>query len=61
MAQLGSLNISTYDEFSKKSVHAKIKIQNSDNFLATGNMEISEIALGIYTFKVSPGNYITVF
>ncbi|MHA7608061.1 TonB-dependent receptor [Elizabethkingia meningoseptica] len=61
-AQLGSLNISIYDEFSRKPVNAKIKIQNSDKtFSGTGNIEISDLAPGNYTFEISSENYTTGF
>ncbi len=62
LAQSGSVNISVYDEFSKKPLEVNIKIQNSDKlFSGVGNVQITELIPGNYTFEISAENYATGF
>ena len=60
--QSGSVNINVYDDFSKKPLEVNIKVQNSDKiFSGTGNIQISELIPGNYTFEISAENYSTGF
>jgi len=62
LAQSGSVNINVYDEFSKKPLEVNIKIQNSDKlFSGLGNVQITELIPGNYTFEISAENYATGF
>jgi hypothetical protein len=57
-SQVGSINISVYDEFSKKPVSATVKIANSDqNFTGIGTVQIPEIPTGNYNFRISAEGY----
>lgn len=61
-AQLGSVNISIFDDFTKKPLEAKVKIFNREvSFSGSGNVQISEIASGNYTFEISAEGYDTAF
>lgn len=61
-AQSGSLNINVYDEFSKKPLEVNITIQNSDKkFSGIGNVQISNLDPGNYTFEISAENHATGF
>lgn len=56
-AQVGSINISVFDEFSKKPLEASVKIQNSaiENS-GNGLVQLSAIPADSYTFEISaPG------
>ncbi len=60
--QSGSVNINVYDDFSKKPLEVNIKVQNSDKiFSGTGNIQISDLIPGNYTFEISAENYATGF
>ncbi|WP_374442173.1 TonB-dependent receptor plug domain-containing protein [Epilithonimonas sp.] len=62
LAQSGSVNINVYDEFSKKPLEVNIKIQNSDKlFFGVGNVQITELISGNYSFEISAENYATGF
>lgn len=53
-SQVGSVNISVYDEFSKKPLKATVKIiKNNQTYMGTGIVQISEIPSGNYTFEIS--------
>lgn len=58
-AQVGSININVYDEFSKKPVSAEAKIIGNaeKNYSGTGNILISDISSGTYTFEISSEGY----
>ncbi|MBU4537702.1 MAG: TonB-dependent receptor [Weeksellaceae bacterium] len=58
-AQVGSININVYDEFSKKPVYAEAKIIGNaeKTYSGTGNILISEISSGTYTFEISADRY----
>lgn len=57
-AQIGSVTISVFDEFSKKPISANVKIQNSEQvFSGTGNIQISELKSGNYSFEISSDGY----
>ncbi|WP_297983458.1 TonB-dependent receptor [uncultured Chryseobacterium sp.] len=61
-AQVGSVNISVFDEFSKKPVVARVILENSDaEFTGNGNVRISDIPSGTYTFEISATGYDTGF
>lgn len=57
-AQVGSINITVFDEFSKKSIPATVKILNSEQqFSGTGTVQIAEIASGNYNFEIVAEGY----
>ena len=59
-AQVGSINISVFDEFSKKPLEATLKRQNStDSISGTSNLQLDNIPSGSYTFEISAENYQT--
>lgn len=61
-AQLGSLNINVYDEFSKKPLEVNIKIQNSGQlFSGSGTVQITALPPGNYSFEISAENYAAGF
>ena len=60
LAQSGSININVYDEFSKKPLEVSIKILNTEKEIkGNGNIQISELNPGSYTFEISTDNYET--
>ncbi|ACU07866.1 putative ferric aerobactin receptor [Flavobacteriaceae bacterium 3519-10] len=58
-AQVGSLNINVYDEFSKKPLSAEARIvgANGSTYSGTGNISVAEIASGTYTLEISSAGY----
>lgn len=58
-AQVGSLNINVYDEFSKKPLPAEARIvgPNGSTYSGTGNISVSQIASGTYTLEISSAGY----
>ena len=59
-AQVGSINISVYDEFSKKPLEATLKRQNSsDRISGSGKIQLDNIPSGSYNFEISAENYQT--
>ncbi|WP_407401396.1 TonB-dependent receptor plug domain-containing protein [Chryseobacterium sp.] len=60
--QLGGLNINVYDDFSKKPIAVTVKIIGSDkSYSGNGNLNISELKPGDYTFEIDAENYNTGF
>ena len=61
-AQVGSVNISVVDEFSKKPLEASAVIRDSGiTSSGQGNLQLSEIPVGNYTFEISSIGYDTGF
>lgn len=61
-AQTGSVNITVYDDFTKKPLEVIIKVQNSDRAVSgTGNVQISELQPGNYSFEITSESYATGF
>ena len=61
-AQLGNININVYDEFSKKPIDFSVKIQKTDQILeGKGNIQITSLTPGNYTFEISADQYETGF
>ncbi|UJF29604.1 TonB-dependent receptor [Kaistella sp. 97-N-M2] len=61
-AQVGSINISVFDEFSKKPLNAVVHLNDlakSDS--GRGSVQLSEIPSGTYTFEISSEGYQTGF
>ena len=60
--QTGSININVYDDFSKKPIDVVVKIQNSGSvFSGFGNVQISDLSPGNYTFEISSESYTNGF
>lgn len=61
--QVGSLNINVFDEFSKKPLAAEAKISGQSEVYSSvsGNIVISGIPSGTYTFEISAPGYTTSF
>ncbi|WP_027377860.1 TonB-dependent receptor [Kaistella palustris] len=58
LAQVGSVNISVVDEFSKKPLEAAVKIRNTEiQSSGKGSVQLSDIPTGNYTFEVSAAGY----
>lgn len=61
-AQLGSININVYDEFSKRPITVTVKIIGSDQSISgIGNLQFSDLKPGDYTFEIESENYTTGF
>lgn len=62
-AQVGSLNINVYDEFSKKPLPAEAKIVSADGgtYSGSGNISITDIPSGTYTIEISASGYNSSF
>lgn len=61
-AQLGSLSINVYDDFSKKPIPITIKIQGKEQtYKGDGQLQISDLPPGQYTIEVTSDNYSTGF
>lgn len=58
-SQVGSININVFDDFSKKPLTATVKILggNEEQFSGTGNILISDISSGTYTFEIVSDGY----
>lgn len=57
-AQVGSLNIRVFDEFSKKEIAATIKVLNSDlTFNGVGTVQLQDLPTGNYSFQISSEGY----
>lgn len=59
LAQVGSVTISVFDEFSKKPLSATVSIQGGkdDIFIGNGSVLIPEIPTGNYNFRISAEGY----
>ena len=59
LAQVGSVTISVFDEFSKKPLSANVSIQGGKDeiFIGNGSILIPEIPTGNYNFKISAEGY----
>jgi len=61
-AQVGSINISVSDEFSKKPLEATVTIQKrGDSISGSGNIQLENIPSGSYTFEIKAENYQTAY
>ncbi|SFI64275.1 TonB-dependent Receptor Plug Domain [Kaistella treverensis] len=61
-AQTGGININVYDEFSKKALPAIVSISNDGRtFTGEGNIAVSDLPSGNYTFEIRSANYETGF
>ena len=57
-SQVGSINISVFDEFSKKPVEATVKIQNrAESTTGNGSVQLGNLPSGPYTFEITAENY----
>ena len=57
-SQVGSINISVFDEFSKKPVEATVKIQNgAESTTGNGSVQLGNLPSGSYTFEITAENY----
>lgn len=57
-AQVGSLTITIYDEFSKKPIASEIKIMESDaKFTGDGSVTLNQLPSGNYNFVISSEGY----
>ena len=59
LAQVGSVTISVFDEFSKKPLSANVSIQGGKDeiFIGNGSVLIPEITTGNYNFRISAEGY----
>ena len=57
-AQSGSINVNVFDDFTKKSLPAIIKIEKTQQeFSGVGNITISGIQSGVYTLEIDSEGY----
>lgn len=57
-AQVGSLNIRVFDEFSKKEIAATIKVLNRDlTFNGLGTVQLQDLPTGNYSFQIFSEGY----
>lgn len=63
IAQVGSININVFDDFSKKPLPGTVKMinQNGETFSGEGNIAISQLPAGTYTLEVSSPGYAASF
>lgn len=58
MAQVGSITINVFDDFSKKPISATVKIQNFEQtYSGNGNISVTDLMSGNYNFEVSSEGY----
>ncbi|WP_250131209.1 carboxypeptidase-like regulatory domain-containing protein [Cloacibacterium caeni] len=58
LAQVGSVTISVFDEFSKKPISATVKIQNFEQtFTGNGSVSITDLMSGNYNFEIFSEGY----
>ena len=61
-AQTGSININVYDEFSKKALPAVVSLANDGRqFTGEGNIAVSDLPSGNYTFEIRSSGFETGF
>ncbi|MBW8361270.1 MAG: TonB-dependent receptor [Kaistella sp.] len=62
-AQVGSININVFDDFSKKPLDATVKMVGGteDRYTGSGNVLIAEIPSGTYSFEVSAEGFASAF
>ena len=62
-AQVGSININVFDDFSKKPLSATVKMVGGtgQSYTGKGNVRIQEIASGTYTFEVAAEGFAPAF
>lgn len=61
-AQKGSININVFDEFTKKPLDATVYVLGVENaYQGQGNIVISDLLSGVYSFEVRSENYKTGF
>ena len=57
-AQVGSVTINVFDEFSKKPISATVKIQNFEQtYSGNGNISVIDLMSGNYNFEISSEGY----
>lgn len=57
-AQVGSVTINVFDEFSKKPITATVKIQNFEQtYSGNGNISVTDLMSGNYNFEISSEGY----
>lgn len=62
MAQVGSVTINVFDEFSKKTISASLKIQNINSvYSGNGSISVPELPSGNYNFEITSEGYETGF
>jgi hypothetical protein len=62
MAQVGSVTINVFDEFSKKTISATLKIQNINSvYSGNGSISVPELPSGNYNFEITSEGYETGF
>jgi hypothetical protein len=62
MAQVGSVTINVFDEFSKKPISARLKIQNINSvYSGNGSISVPELPSGNYNFEITSEGYETGF
>ena len=58
LAQVGSVTISVFDEFSKKPIASTVKIQNFEQtFTGNGSVSITDLMSGNYNFEIFSEGY----
>lgn len=58
MAQVGSVTINVFDEFSKKPIASTVKIQNFEQtFSGNGSVSVTDLMSGNYNFEISSEGY----
>ena len=62
-AQVGSININVFDDFSKKPLNASVKTVGTagETYTGEGNVLISQIPSGTYTFEISSDGFVPAF
>ncbi|MBW8360526.1 MAG: TonB-dependent receptor [Weeksellaceae bacterium] len=62
-AQVGSININVFDDFSKKPLNSSVKTVGTagETYTGEGNVLISGIPSGTYTFEISSDGFVPIF
>ena len=59
MAQVGSININVYDEFSQQPLEAMVSVSGEERFFTgLGNVQIDSLQQGNYSFEISAEGYL---